>query len=85
MTFVVQLLMYSAPVVYPLSAVPEKYKVFYSFNPLVGLIEGFRSSLLGFNPMPWNELLIGLPFCLGSILLGLITFSALEKTFADVA
>ena len=44
--FLVQIWMYAAPVVYPLSIVPEKYRTIYSLNPMVGVIESFRSSLL---------------------------------------
>lgn len=84
MTFVVQILMYAAPVVYPLSSVPEKYRFFYSLNPLVGVIEGFRSSLLNSNPMPWSEISIGTTVAIITLLFGLYTFARLEKTFADV-
>ena len=52
MPFVVRMLVYTAPIVYSASAIPEKYRIVYSFNPIVGVIEGFRSCLLG-TPMPW--------------------------------
>lgn len=84
MTFIVQLLMYCAPIVYPLSRVPDPYKFVYSLNPLVGVVEGFRSAILGTNPMPWT--IIGMSFVISTLVLvyGLYTFSKLEKTFADV-
>jgi lipopolysaccharide transport system permease protein len=85
LTFVIQLLMYSAPVVYPLSAVPEKYQLIYSINPLVGVVEGFRSSLLGATPMPWPSIAIGGAVAIVILLAGLYTFNRLERTFADVA
>jgi lipopolysaccharide transport system permease protein len=50
MGFLVQILMYAAPVVYPTSNVPEKFRLIYGINPMVGVIEGFRSALLGTNP-----------------------------------
>lgn len=60
--FVSQLLMYAAPVVWPVSLIAEKFgdkaKLFYGFYPMAGVIEGFRSALLGHNPMPWS--LIGM-------------------------
>ena len=56
--FFTQLLMYSAPVVWPVSLLSEKYgeivKISYSIYPMVGVIEGFRSALLGHNDMPWD-------------------------------
>lgn len=84
MTFIVQILLYAAPVVYPLSLVPEHYRFLYSFNPMVGVVEGFRASLLGTTPMPWMQ--IGFSGGVGCIILmyGLFIFSRLEKTFADV-
>src|SRR6185436_12827848 len=45
--FLVQAWMYASPVVYPLSLVPESWRFVYSLNPMVGVIEGFRWSLLG--------------------------------------
>nr|HAD51117.1 phosphate ABC transporter permease [Algoriphagus sp.] len=53
LTFVVQLLLYAAPVVYSTTAVPEIYRPFYILNPMVGVIEGFRASFLN-RPMPWE-------------------------------
>ena len=59
MNFVVQILMYAAPVVYPASLIPGQYRLLYALNPMVGVIEGFRSALLGTNPMPWDLLAVG--------------------------
>jgi len=85
MTFIIQVLMYTAPVVYPMSIVPEKYRLFYALNPLVGVVEGFRSSILGTTAMPWQA--IGLSYLVSVLLLlyALYSFSKLERTFADVA
>lgn len=85
MTFLIQLLMYSAPVVYPLSAVPEELQWLYSINPLVGVVEGFRSCILGATPMPWASIGIGSAVATLILLLGLYSFTKLERTFADVA
>lgn len=85
LTFLIQLLMYTAPVVYPISSVPEKYKFWYSLNPLVGVVHGFRTAVLGNGPMPWNELGVSVLGGAVFLLIGLYTFSRLEKTFADVA
>ena len=47
MPFVIRLLMYSAPIVYSASTIPETYRLLYSLNPIVAVIEGFRACLLG--------------------------------------
>lgn len=85
LTFVVQLMMYASPVVYPTSLVPERFQTLYALNPMVGVIEGFRAALLGTRPMPWNWIAIG---CLSSAVLlvsGLFYFRRQERIFADVA
>ena len=45
--FLIQFWMYASPVAYPVSLVPEKWRLLYSLNPMVGVIEGFRWALLG--------------------------------------
>ena len=85
MTFIVQLLMYAAPVVYPLSLIPQKYQLWYALNPLVGVIEGFRAAILGTSAMPWPIIGIGFSMSWVILMVGLYTFSRLERTFADVA
>jgi len=82
--FGVQLLMYAAPVVYPASLVPQQYRLIYSINPMVGVIEGFRSALLGTNPMPWDFIIIGTISAVVLMLTGALYFKRREKFFADV-
>ncbi len=85
MNFVVQLLMYAAPVVYPASLIPEKYQLLYALNPMVAVIEGFRSALLGTNDMPWNFIAVGITSSTVITLTGLLYFNKKERIFADVA
>jgi len=83
-TFLTQLLMYAAPVVWPASMIPEKYRIIYGFYPIAGVIEGFRSALLGTNPMPWDLII---PGAISSVVLwitGAIYFKYKERIFADV-
>lgn len=85
MSFIVQILMYAAPVVYPTTLIPERYQIWYAINPMVGVIEGFRSALLGTIDMPWSWIWLG---GVSSVLLfvsGLVYFRLREKSFADVA
>ena len=85
MNFLVQLLMYASPVVYAASIIPEKYRLLYAINPMVGVIESFRAAILGTTSIPWD--LLGVGFLSGTILLitGLAFFRSKEKIFADVA
>ena len=87
--FLTQLLMYAAPVVWPVSLIGEKFgdsaKLIYGLYPMAGVIEGFRSALLGHNPMPWD--LIGMGSISAGILFiaGALYFRRKERLFADVA
>jgi len=85
MNFIVQLLMYAAPVVYPTTLIPERLQLWYAMNPMVGVIEGFRSALLGTIPMPWAWIGIGAVFSVVLFVSGLVYFQLREKNFADVA
>jgi lipopolysaccharide transport system permease protein len=76
--------MYAAPVVYPVSSVPQQFRLLYALNPMAGVIEGFRAALLQTTPMPWDLILIG---SLTSILMfigGALYFRYMEQVFADV-
>jgi len=85
MSFVVRILMYGAPVVYPASLIPERYQLLYTLNPMVGVIEGFRAALLGTRPMPWDFLAVGAASALVIASFGVIYFRSRERLFADVA
>lgn len=85
MTFVVQILMYLAPVVYPLSSIPAEYRFWYALNPMVGVIEGFRSIFLHTVEFPWTYLLNGGVVSLMIFVFGVIYFKRAERYFADVA
>lgn len=85
MSFLIRLLMYAAPVVYSARLVPDQYRIYYGLNPMVGVIEGFRSALLGTNPMPWDLILPGLVSSVIMLLVGALYFRRKERIFADVA
>lgn len=85
LTFVVQLLMYLAPVVYPTSKVHVHLQFWYSLNPMVGVIEGFRSVFLHHQPMPWNFIGNGAVVAILIFIGGAFYFRKMEKNFADVA
>jgi len=83
--FIVQLLMYAAPVVWPVSLIPDKYRLIYGIYPMAGVIEGFRSALIGTNPMPWDLILMGTVTALLISVSGALYFRRMERIFADVA
>jgi len=83
--FVVQMMMYAAPVVYPASIIPAQYQYLYAINPMVGVIEGFRAALLGTRPMPWDFLAIGACTAIVMFVSGAYYFRRKERIFADVA
>ena len=92
MTFAMQLLMYAAPVVWPVSLIVEKFPVWgetlrlvYGLYPMAGVIEGFRASLLGTVPMPWDLIAIGAGVAAFLVVTGSLLFRRMERTFADVA
>ena len=83
--FLTQLLLYAAPVVWPVSLVPDEYRLLAGLYPMVGVIEGFRSALLDTGPMPWDLLAIGLATAVAGTLSGALFFKHKESSFADVA
>jgi lipopolysaccharide transport system permease protein len=83
--FVVQVWLYASPIVYPLSLVPEAYRPLYQLNPMVGVIEGFRASLLGTTPIPWGAIGVSLAGGLLLLVSGVLYFRRTERIFADVA
>lgn len=84
MTFLAQLLMYAAPVIWPLSIIPERFVHIYALYPMVGVIEGFRAVVVQSGPMPWD--LIGIGFASATLLTvsGVLFFKNQEYKFADV-
>ena len=84
MNFAMRLLMYAAPVVYPASLIPQKYRLLYGLNPMAGVIEGFRAALLGSRPMPWDLITVGSIMAIVFAFTGALYFRRMERIFADV-
>ncbi|MDX2413180.1 MAG: ABC transporter permease [Woeseiaceae bacterium] len=83
MPFVIRMLIYSAPIVYTATAIPEKWRLIYSLNPVVGVIEGYRACLLG-TEIPWMFIYPGIVTCVLLVVGGLLYFHRMEKVFVDV-
>jgi lipopolysaccharide transport system permease protein len=81
---VTQLLMYISPVAYATAVVPARFRDIYFLNPLAGLLEAFRWSLLGTGRL--NALHLGYSVAVGVCLLGvgIVAFNSMERRFADV-
>jgi lipopolysaccharide transport system permease protein len=83
-TFGVQLLMYATPVVYPISVVQnQELKFWLSLNPLVPIVEAFRYALLGVGSFESVQLLYSALFICVVLVIGLLMFGKVEKTFMD--
>ena len=82
--FIIQLWLFASPVVYPASMVPEKYRFLYALNPMVGVIEGFRSVLLGTVAFPTRMIAISALVSVVLFIFGLFYFKQMERYFADV-
>lgn len=83
MPFVIRMLIYSAPILYTASAIPEQYRFLYSLNPIVAVIEGYRACLLGL-PMPWEYIYPGAAVATLLLFFGAIYFRKMERVFVDV-
>ena len=81
--FVVQLWMYATPIVYPLSLIPEKYKVFMILNPVAPAIEFFKMAWLGAGTVDLLHTGLSGLFAFFIVVSGLIIFNRTEKTFVD--
>ena len=82
--FVVQIWMYASPVAYPVSLVPEKWRLLYSLNPMVGVIEGFRWALLGKESPDFMAMTASATVVMLLLAGGVVYFKRMELSFADV-
>lgn len=82
-TFGIQLFMYVTPVIYPLSAAPEKYRILISFNPLTPIFETFKYSCMGSGSLDWIGLGYSFIVLLITLFLSIIIFNRVERNFMD--
>ena len=82
--FLLQAWMYLCPVIYPSSVIPEKWRILYGLNPMVGVIEGFRWSILGMAAPDWGMISVSFAVVTAIFVGGLYYFRTVEATFADV-
>lgn len=78
-----QMLMYASPVAYASSAVPERYQSLFFLNPLAGILDAFRWSLLGVGTPRWDMLAVSAIVSVAVLFLGAFAFKKMERKFAD--
>lgn len=82
--FLTQFWLFITPVIYPSSVIPAQWRWLYSLNPMVGVVEGFRWSLLGNGRAPGVSLILSVAVMLVVLVSGLVFFKRSERQFADV-
>jgi lipopolysaccharide transport system permease protein len=83
LTFVVQLLMYATPVIYPLNFTSGKLHLLISYNPLTPIMENFRFALFNVGSFDLKGLIYAGIFSLITLAIGIILFNKVEKSFMD--
>lgn len=83
LAFGTQLFMYVTPVVYPISALPEKFKFLAYFNPLSSIFECFRYAYLGAGSFDLMSLMISAVVIMILLVVGTVIFNKVEKSFMD--
>jgi lipopolysaccharide transport system permease protein len=81
--FILQVWMIASPVFYPATIVNEKWRLLFAINPLVGILEGFRSSLFG-TPFDWPLIGVSVASLVVLSAISFFIFGYLEEDFADV-
>jgi lipopolysaccharide transport system permease protein len=82
--FLTQFWMFASPIAYPVSLVPEKWRLLYSLNPMACVIEGFRWALLGKQSPDFGVIAISTVAVIALLWGGIMFFKRMERTFADV-
>jgi lipopolysaccharide transport system permease protein len=83
--FLIQFGLYISPVGFSSNVIPEQWRVLYSLNPIVGVIDGFRWCILGVkSPIHLRNFMISIAVIIFFVWLGVSRFRKTEKTFADL-
>jgi lipopolysaccharide transport system permease protein len=82
-TFGIQLWMYVTPVIYPVSAIPDRFRPLIQANPLTPIVETFRYAYLGGGTLNPANLMYSAAFMLVVLILGVLLFNRIEATFMD--
>jgi len=80
----IQLWMFTSPVLYDVSLVPSRWQRIYALNPLVGILQNFRASLFGGIPFDWLALAIAVFITFSLLVYSAYAFRRADKSFADL-
>jgi lipopolysaccharide transport system permease protein len=83
--FFLQSLLFVTPIIYVVTSVPSAARPFYSLNPLVGIVSGFRAALLQQGSVPWDSMFTSFAVSFVLVASGLWYFRRIERAFADIA
>lgn len=83
-SFLIQLWMYLTPIIYPLTKVPAKWRIWVAVNPVTVPIESFRAMLLGTGYVSPNLIAVSVAATLFALVTGVLVFQRVEKNFIDV-
>lgn len=84
MPFIIQTGLFLTPVIYPVTAVPQQYQWLLYLNPMTGVINAMRSSLLGLGSINWPLTALSVMSAIVMFVIGLYYFKAKEREFADI-
>jgi lipopolysaccharide transport system permease protein len=82
--FLMTIWLWLSPVAYPGGAIPHRYHLLYTVNPMTGAIEGYRWALLGLGPVHATSLAVSIGTAIVLVIGGAVYFSRAERAFADV-
>ena len=82
-TFIVQLWMYATPVIYPLSTMSPKMQRIMLLNPVTSIIETFKYGTMGIGTFNWGSLSYSFGFMLALLILGIVVFNKVQRSFMD--
>jgi len=82
--FLTQIWLFVTPIIYPVTFIPERWRWLLNLNPLTGVIEGFRASVLGAPPIDWRLTAVSWAVTLAIFVIGFVYFRKTERQFADI-
>jgi len=82
--FVIQVLLFTSPVVLRADRVPQWFRPYYGINPMTGVIEGIRWCVTGYGRFPFDLMPTGLAFCAFLVVGGVLFFTRMEDLIIDV-
>ena len=82
--FLIQVWMYASPVAYPVSLVPDRWRLLYELNPIAGAIQGFRWALVGGETPDIRMMVVSAAMVVAGLGIGTVFFRYMERTFADI-